>query len=44
MDNYPYGTPTPKDNYPYGTTTPIGRTITPDDNYPHLRNIIFFSW
>ena len=39
----PLGTSTPRDIYPFRTTTPIGRTITPEDNYPHLRNIIIFS-
>ena len=37
------GSTTPQENYPYRTTPPIGRTITPEDNYPHLRNIICFS-
>ena len=26
--------------YPYRTTTPIGSTITPEDNYHHVRNML----
>ena len=35
QNNYPLRISTPQDNNAYRTATPIGKTITPENNYPH---------